>query len=44
MVSKFFMFANHHFRVEVTGKRVNCGVGSGLEIPVNYFFKDMQEF
>ena len=35
--SKFLQFTNHHNRVEVTGKRVNRGVGLGLEIPVNYF-------
>ena len=40
MVSKFLQLTNHHARVEVTGKRVNRGVGLGLEIPVNYFFGD----
>ena len=27
VASKFLQFANHHIRVEVTGKRVNRGVG-----------------
>ena len=35
--SKFLQPANHHIRVEVTGNRVNRGVGLGLEISVNYF-------
>ena len=38
VVSKFLQFTNHHVCVNVTGKRVNCGVGLGLEIVVNYFF------
>ena len=42
MVSKFLQLTNHHARVEVTGKRVNCGVGLGLEIPVNCFFGDIR--
>ena len=37
VASKFLQFTNHHIRVEVTGKRVNHGVGLGFEIPVNYF-------
>ena len=37
MASKFLQVTNHHIRVEVTGKRVNCGVGLGLEITANYF-------
>ena len=41
--SKNFQFTNHQIRVEVTGKSVNRGVGLGLEIPVNYFFMEMQE-
>ena len=41
MASKFLQFTNHHIRVEVTGKRVNRGVGLELEIPVNYFFMEM---
>ena len=38
MVSKFLQFTNHHVGINMTGKRVSCGVGLGLEIPVNYFF------
>ena len=37
VASKFLQFANHHIRVEVTGKRVNRGVELGFEISVNYF-------
>ena len=37
VASKFLQPANHHIRVEVTRKIVNCGVGLGLEIFVNYF-------
>ena len=37
VTSKFLQPANHHIRVEVTGKRVNRGVGLGLEISANYF-------
>ena len=36
-LSKLIQFTNHHVLVEVTGKRVNRGVGFGLEIQVNYF-------
>ena len=36
-LSKLIQFTNHHVLVEVTGKRVNRGVGFGLEIKVNYF-------
>ena len=43
VASKFLPFTNHHIRVKVTGKRVNRGVGLGLEIPANYFFMEMQE-
>ena len=38
MAFKFLQFTNHPVPLEVTGKRVNRGVGLGLEIPVNYFF------
>ena len=41
VASKFLQLTNHHIRVEVTGKRVSCGVGLGLEIPANYFFMEM---
>ena len=41
--SKFPQFTNHHIRVEITGKRVNGGVGLRLKIPVNYSFMEMQE-
>ena len=37
VLSKLIQFTNHHVRVKVTGKRVNCGFGLGLEIQVNYF-------
>ena len=43
MASKFLQITNYHIRVEVTGKRVNHGVEVGLEIPLNYFFMEMQE-
>ena len=36
--SKFLQLTNHHIRVEVTGKRLNRGVGLGLEIPCKLFF------
>ena len=42
MTSKFLQFTNHHIRVEVAGKRVNCSVGLGLEIPVKYFYGDVR--
>ena len=41
-VSKFLPFANYYVRVVMTGKRVNRGVGLGLETLVNYFFLEMQ--
>ena len=40
MLSKFLQFTNHHVGVDVTEKRVNHGVGLGLEIPINYFYGD----
>ena len=43
VASKFLQLTNHHIHVEVTRKRVNRGVGLGLEIPANYFFMEMQE-
>ena len=36
--SEFLQLTNQGVRVEVTGKRVNRGVGLGLEILANYFF------
>ena len=39
LVNKFLKFLNHCIRVIVTGKRVNRGVGLGLEIPDDYFFR-----
>ena len=33
----------YHICVEATGKTVNRGVRSGLEIYVNYSFMEMQE-
>ena len=44
MAFKFLQFTNNHICVEVTGKGVNRGVGLGLEILLNYFFMEMQEF
>ena len=41
--SKFIQFTNLRIRVDVTGKRFNRGVGLEFEIPVNYFFIEMQE-
>ena len=43
MAPKFLQITNYHIRLEVTGKRVNHGVEVGLEIPLNYFFMEMQE-
>ena len=43
VASKFLQLKNHHIHVEVTGKKVNRGVGLGLEIVANYFFMEMQE-
>ena len=43
VASKFLQLTNHHNRVEVTGKKVNRGVGLGPEIPANNFFMEMQE-
>ena len=43
MASEFLQFTNYHIRVEAIGKTVNRGVGLGLEIPVNYFFMEIQE-
>ena len=43
MASKFLQITNYRIRVEVTGKRVNHGVEVGLEIPLHYFFMEMQE-
>ena len=40
----FFQFTYNHLCVEVTGKGVSRGVRLGLEILVNYFFMEMQEF
>ena len=38
VLSKLLKFTNHHVRVEVTGKRINCGFRLGLEIQVNIFY------
>ena len=38
MFKKFLSLANHSIRVCVKGKRINPGVGYGLEIPVEYRF------
>ena len=34
----FLSLPNHTIRVLVSGKRINCGAGYGLEIPVEYVF------
>ena len=38
MLFKYLQFINHRVDVEVTGKRVNHGVGLRIEIPINCFF------
>ena len=43
VASKFLQLTNHHIRVEVTGKRVNRGVGLGLKIAAGYLFMEIQE-
>ena len=43
MAPKFLQITNYHIRLEVTQKRVSYGVEVGLEIPLNYFFMEMQE-
>ena len=40
---KFLSLPNHTIRVLVTGKRINRGVGYGLEIPVEYVFSDNEK-
>ena len=35
---KFLSLPDHTIRVLVTGKRINCGAGYSLEIPVEYVF------
>ena len=37
-VQKISSLPNHCIRVCVKGKRINCGVGYGLEIPAEYIF------
>ena len=36
MFKKFLSLLNHSIRVCVKGKRINLGVGYGLEIPAEY--------
>ena len=36
MFKKFLSFQNHSIRLCVIGKRINRGVGYGLEIPSEY--------
>ena len=36
LTNKCLKFPNHQICVVVTGKRVNRGIGLGLEIPVDY--------
>ena len=43
IASKLYQVINYYICIEVTGKKVNCGVEVGLEIPLNYFFIEMQE-
>ena len=43
MLSKSLQSTNHHIGVKMTRKRVNHGIGLGLEIPINCFFVEMQE-
>ena len=38
MLSKSPQFTDHHVGVELTGKRVNHGVGLGVDIHINCFF------
>ena len=38
MLKKFISLPNHSIRVCVKGKRINRGVGYGLEIPAEYMF------
>ena len=43
LANKFLKFSNHHIGVVVTGKRINRGIGLGLEIPVDYYFMKIIE-
>ena len=38
MLKKFLSLPNYSIRVHVKGKRINRGVGYGLEIPAEYIF------
>ena len=38
MFKKFLSVPNHSIRVFVKRKRINLGVGYGLEIPVDIFY------
>ena len=38
MLKKFLPLPNYSIRVHVKGKRINRGVGYGLEIPAEYLF------
>ena len=38
MFKKFPSLPNYSITVCVKGKRINCGVGYGLEIPAEYIF------
>ena len=40
---KFLSLPNHTIRVLVIRKRINRGVGYGLEIPVEYVFNDNEK-
>ena len=38
MLKKFCSLPSHSIRVRAKGKRINCGVGYGVEIPAEYIF------
>ena len=40
---KFLSLPNHTIRVLLTGQRINCGAGYGLEIPVEYVFNSNEK-
>ena len=36
MFKKFLSLPNRSIRIRVKGKRINCGVGYGLQVPAEY--------
>ena len=38
MFKKFCSLPSHSIRERAKGKRINCGVGYGVEIPAEYIF------